>query len=240
MKKVITGLAMGLLMFMMFGIAHAAPYSFYLEGDIYRVVDDYGILNTDPHVSLRPYIYGRPTYVQYKVTADPALNADPMWFPYSGKNLSLVDGPGSNPNFNYDFMHGEIDAFPYLGKTEKGYTEINSPEHWAYNYAYASLLTNGSLNYSDLSFYSGNSDDFVQISFTKSTAPLLTLDEIGIGSIAHAVEMVIDPLGRRVEVDSWLRVVRVDKPSQVPEPSAMLLLGSGLLGLVVLNRRRKA
>jgi len=62
----------------------------------------------------------------------------------------------------------------------------------------------------------------------------------GLGGGTYTLNLYAYQVGSDVFGSLWGGVFQVEPPSQIPEPAAVLLLGSGLVGLGLLRRLRKA
>ena len=138
---------------------------------------------------------------------------------YNGYEFTYPDFP------NYDIFYDEYVSGSIL--PDSGYyNDSNCRCVASYNYGY--LYDDGNLN--QLRFVGGSSNSWIE-AWTNGTT------QITLGDSYYGYNVAYDVNGSGGYVYSNLTLSSISDVSQVPEPASLLLLGSGLLGMVVLGKR---
>ncbi|MEE9543652.1 MAG: PEP-CTERM sorting domain-containing protein [Thermodesulfobacteriota bacterium] len=214
MRKISALIVAVVAVFALAGHAKAAPMYYQFDGTASSITDDAGIIADAFGVA-----FGVGSAVTYTFIVD--FNADGTQTLNDGTVNTIAD------TAEKDFFYADYVSGDALWQKDGG--TFNDPDDVAeYNNGLNSLLgTEGSL-------YGNSADDYLKI-----YSPFNFVPDWAIGDIARGFNRLADSTGAFSLLYSNLTLTSIT-PTSVPEPSTLLLLGSGLAGLAFVRRRFKA
>ena len=223
MKKLTTLLAVMAIVFGLSGKAQAVPYYYTFVGTVSSMMDDAGAIYSQlPYVSNDYAIGGIGATVEYWFIVD--LDAD--------GTRTLNDGTVTTYSDDADFDYFYADYFSGDALVQVDGGVWNDPPNVAeYNVGYDNVGCDGIIEACGL--LSGNSDDDY---FDIYSASALVSDW-AVGTSVWSRNGAYDSIGNYSYLEAALTLTDISPVNQVPEPSTLLLLGSGLFGFGFFRRK---
>ena len=216
MKKLTTLLTVMAMVFVMSGKAQAVPFYYTFSGAVYSIDDSAGIIASQLGAG-----FGIGSTVTYTFILDFAA---PGAYTYNDGTTNTQPQNATSTDFFYaDYISG--DALVQVGG---GFN--NAPTDVAeYNYG-ADYLTS-SLGGQIF----GNSDNNLLHIFSLSNVATWT-----VGATVSADDRAWDSTGAASYLNATVTLTSISPVNAVPEPSTLLLLATGLIGLIFFRRKREA